>query len=738
MKFHRFLLVLVAGGGALWAEPAASTKRMIEHIEAGVRRSDPLISPYLVDRAAQIYGERLRQAKTPRDRLDLKMLYATALLNSGDTPAAIAQLEEYDAMLNDPQLQPTLEQATKFLELKAVAHLRLGEQDNCLSNHNKDSCLFPIRDGGVHKNPTGSRGAIAALTDALALSPTPNAIWLLNLAYQTLGEYPDSVPAQWLIPPSVMASEHDIKRFPDVAAELGLNVDDLAGGVAMDDFDRDGYLDLICSGAGTKSQLRYFHNDGNGKFTERTDEAGLTGLYGGLNINHTDYNNDGYPDVFVMRGGWQTDGGLYPRSLLRNNRDGTFTDVAEEAGLYSEYPTQTSAWFDYNGDGWLDLFIGNESLPQLKRLFPCQLYRNNGDGTFTECASESGVAFTEFVKGVTAGDFNNDGRPDLYLSERGFPNRLLRNDGPVEPGKAAWKFTDVTQAAGVSEPLHSFPCWFFDYDNDGWLDLFVSGYFILNAGDIAADLLGAPNKAEHARLYHNRGDGTFEDVTKTAGLWKVLHAMGSNYGDLDNDGYLDLLIGTGDPYLGTLIPNRAFRNDAGRSFQDVTASGGFGQLQKGHAVAFGDLNEDGAQDVYEVMGGVYTGDHYPNQLFANPGHGNHWLKLRLAGVESNRAAIGARVKVVIREAGAERAIHRVVGTGGSFGGNPLRLEVGLGQAAEIVRVEVFWPRTGRTQVLTNLALDRSYAVTEGESAAKAISLATFSWPAAGTASHHHH
>src|SRR5437762_1622678 len=172
----------------------------------------------------------------------------------------------------------------------------------------------------------------------------------------------------------------------------------------------------------------------------------------------------------------------------------------------------------------------------------CELFHNNHDGTFTECAVESGVGYLGYVKGVCSADFNHDGRPNLFLSVRGSPNVLFRNDGAMSTnaaGRAVWKFTDVAQQAGVTEPLNSFPCWFFDYDNDGWEDLFVSGYQIRNVGDVCADYLGLPHEGERARLYHNNGDGTFKDVTREMGLYRLLHAMGSNYGDLDNDGYLD-------------------------------------------------------------------------------------------------------------------------------------------------------------------------------------------------------
>ena len=720
-----------------------STRKMVERLARLPETADVLINPYLVGKAAENYRTRLETARTPRERLDLTMLYATALLNDGQSAAALRELDNYDRLLNEPGLTPTLEGAEKFFETKAVAFLRMGEQENCLHNHNADSCLLPIRGGGVHLQPAGSRGAIGVLNEWLDLNPNPNAIWLLNIAHMTLGEYPAKVPPQWILAPHHFESDYDIKRFPDVAGAVGVDVDDLAGGVALEDFDRDGFLDLIVSAAGLQSQLRYFHNNGDGTFTDLTESAGLKGLTGGLNINHADYNNDGYPDVLVLRGGWQGNDGQYPNSLLRNNGDKTFTDVTEEAGLLSVHPTQTAAWFDFNGDGWLDLFIGNESIPQFNQVHPCELYRNNGDGTFTECAVENGVAFTEFVKGVTTGDYNNDGRPDLYLSSRGFPNRLLRNDGPAgfdRSPNSPRRFTDVTRAAGVAEPIQSFPCWFFDYDNDGWLDLFVSGYFITNAGDVAADMVDAPHHAEHPRLYRNNRDGTFRDATKDAGLLKVLHSMGCNYGDLDNDGWLDFYVGTGDPYLGTLIPNRMFRNDGGQRFQDVTTSGGFGQLQKGHAIGFGDINHDGAQDIYSVVGGVYSGDHYHNQLFANPGHGNHWLKLSLEGVRSNRLAVGARIKVIAKTALGEREIHRVVSTGASFGGSPLRQEIGLGQAERIVRVEIFWPTTGTTQVVTDLEMDRAYTIREGDAKGRELGLKTFAWPSTegGTPHHQHH
>jgi hypothetical protein len=495
----------------------------------------------------------------------------------------------------------------------------------------------------------------------------------------------------------------------------------------------------MCSSIGVHDQLRLYHNNGDGTFLERTTEAGLVGEVGGLNLIQADYNNDGFPDVLVLRGAWLRDEGRFPKSLLRNNGDGTFEDVTEAAGLLSFKPSQTAVWFDYDNDGWIDLFVGHESVGGSTNR--CDLYHNNGNGTFTECAIEAGVGFVGFVKGLCSADYNHDGRPDLFLSVLGGPNVLFRNDGPTatnSAGKIVVKFTDVARQAGTTEPLYSFPCWFFDYDNDGWEDLFVSGYRIQDVGDVCADYLGLPNNAERPRLYHNNHDGTFTDVTRQAGLYHVLHSMGSNFGDLDNDGFLDFYVGTGDPDLATIIPNRMFRNDGGKRFQDVTSAGGFGNLQKGHGVSFGDIDNDGDQDIYQNMGGAVSGDVYHNVLYLNPGNSNHWITLKLEGVQSNRAAIGARIRVVVESASGERSYYKTVGTGGSFGASPLRQEMGLGQAHSIARVEIFWPRTGKTQVVSALEMDRFYKIKEDQAQPIPWNLKAFQLNTKNGESHHHH
>jgi hypothetical protein len=724
-----------------------STKQMIALIQKIYREADPLKNPFRSsDQLPRLRAQMERAAGNPPEVRRLKLLYAMHLLNAGRTQDSLAAHEEVEryARANNLPVDDALQ--NMLLTGEAMCHLRAGETANCLVNHNADSCLFPIQGGGVHQLPEGSRAAVTVLTELLTKFPGDmRARWLLNIAYMTLGEYPDKVPPRWRVDPKAFASEYELPRFHDIAGDLGLDLNALAGGVVAEDFDHDGNLDLMVSAWGftAKDQLRVFRNDGDGSFSERTKQAGLEGLVSGLNLIQTDYNNDGFADVLVLRGAWLFAEGRYPFSLLRNNGDFTFTDVTVEAGLLHFRPTQAATWFDYNGDGWVDLFVGNESTDGAAH--PCELYRNNGDGTFVECAAESGVQAVGFVKAVTSGDYNNDGRPDLFLSTRGGPKLLYRNDGPAGTDgsrKGPWKFTEVGQAAGITGPAHTFPCWFFDYDNDGWLDLFIAGYAIQDIGDVLADYLGRPTAAQRSRLYRNKGDGTFADVSKAAGVSRVLLAMSANFGDLDNDGWLDFYLGTGDPDFTSIVPSRMFRNNGGKRFQDVTTAGGFGQLQKGHAIAFADFNNDGTQDIFSKVGGAIETDNYHSQFFLNPGFGNRWLKLQLEGVTTNRLAIGARIKVVVRDAGGERAIHRVVTSGASFGANPLRQEIGLGAATAVERVEIFWPVTGRTQVIGGLQPDRTYRIREDQPAAVALTLRSFDYDresgAKGGHNHHQH
>ena len=716
------------------------TARMVSKLAEIARDKKNLQRWYTVpENIEKIRGQLGNMPNDPEHEAVLRHQLGINYVFIGKNDEAIAEFEKELALLARLGQGKDSDAYLDCRKFMGVTYLRMGEQQNCIDGHNADSCLMPIRGGGVYKRKDGPHGAIEQYMEILSVRPDDlPARWLLNLAHMTLGDWPAGVPERWRIPEEDFASDYDIKRFYDVAPALGLDNVSLSGGSALEDFDRDGFVDLMVSSLGLDEQLRFFHNNGDGTFTERTKEAGLTGLFGGLNIVHTDYNNDGFADVLVLRGAWMGRNGKHPSSLLRNNGDGTFSDVSEASGVVRAFPTQAAAWGDFDNDGWVDLYVGNESLHGFE--FPCELYRNNHDGTFTEMAATVGVANVGFVKGVGWGDYDNDGRIDLYLSRQHEDNVLYHNEGPDASGQ--WHFKDVTAQAGVKEPVQSFPTWWFDYNNDGWLDLFVCG-FTGNDEDslelVAADVLKIPHPKDPPCLYRNNHDGTFTDVAKDVGLYREIVGMGGNYGDFDNDGWLDFYIGTGKPHLWTLIPNLAFRNDGGQRFQDVTTSGGFGHVQKGHGVSFGDLDNDGDQDVYEELGAVWPTDVYQTALFLNPGHDNHWVTLELEGVKANRAGSGARIEVVVEDAsGAPRSIYLVGGTGGSFGSSTLQQEIGLGQARTIRSVTIRWPGSGTVQTLSGIGMDAFWHVKEGDDTPVKVNRKPIDLSAAAGAAVHHH
>lgn len=671
------------------------------------------VDPHLNEYANSVRVEFLKSIPQPTNPVD-KITYAGTLaqemIYAGQTEEAIEILEPLLNTLENAGQVIQAQFMENVLDLLALAYLRLGEQQNCILNHSSESCLFPIQGEGVHSITRGSENAINYYTRLLT-EWQPNNMeyrWLLNIAYMTLGKHPDEVPGQWLIPADNMESGYVNDRFPDIAPQVGL-ADEMAlsGGSITEDFNNNGLIDIMASSWGLTDQLHYYENSGDGTFIKKTDEAGLTGITGGLNIIHTDYDNDGFADVLVLRGAWLGEAGSHPNSLLRNNGDGTFSDVTKSSGILSFYPTQTAIWADLNNDGWLDLFIGNESTEN--NPHPSELYLNNKDGTFSNVSQQAGVAITSYIKGVTAGDYNNDGYQDLYISILGEPNLLLKNNGPNNRGVPL--FINMSVQAGVQEPETSFPAWFWDFNNDGLLDLFVSGYYA-SAADVAKEYMNISVDAEMPKLYRNNGDGTFSDVTIHAGLNKVMYTMGSNFGDLDNDGYLDFYVGTGDPDPRALMPNRMFRNVRGERFEEVTASGGFGHLQKGHGVSFADLNNNGHQDIFTVIGGAFEGDAYLNALFENPGNDNRWVTFLFNGEQSNRFGIGNRITITIEEADTIRTLHRTVSTGGSFGSSSLQMEVGLGKAEKILALEIYWPASDTRQHFTDIAINRFYRITE--------------------------
>src|SRR5262249_24259116 len=388
--------------------------------------------------------------------------------------------------------------------------------------------------------------------------------WLLNLAHMTLGEHPHRVDPRFLISLSrFYKSEFDVGVFRDIGARVGVNRLNRGGGAILDDFDNDGLLDLVTSTWDPSQSIAFFRNKGDGTFEERTKAAGLSKQLGGLNCVQTDYNNDGFLDIYVCRGAWAP-WPLRP-SLLRNNGNGTFTDVTKQAGLHHAVNSIAVAWGDYDNDGLLDLFVCCETSPN-------RLYRNKGDGTFEEVAARAGVQGGGRVcKGAAWVDYDNDGYPDLFLSNYAGDAQLFHNnrDGT---------FTDVSAKMGIAGPSVGCSCWAWDYDNDGWLDLFVTSYD--GGAEAAVRGLEKPLKwgLDTSKLYRNVGGQRFEDVTREAGLDQAYVTMGSNFGDFDNDGYLNFSLATGSPALTALVPNRLFKNVGGRRFAYVTASSRTGNL----------------------------------------------------------------------------------------------------------------------------------------------------------------
>ncbi len=629
---------------------------------------------------------------SPHDVMEAHMALGQLHAYDGEMAQAIAQFEAARRIAETDQP----EALNDMIQSLGVAHLHKAEMDNGLFRAPGDRCLLSVRGGTPLGKTEDFDKAVAYFTQLLGTRADDiEAKWLLNIGYMSTGGYPALVSSRYAMPPSNFVSSEDVGRFVDVAAKSGVDSFSSAGGVIVDDFDNDGQLDILTSNFDSCGQMKLFQRGPTGTFADQASHAGLSEQLGGLNLLQTDYNNDGCKDVLVLRGGWEL---AQRKSLLRNNCDGTFTDVTVASGLAKPATsTQTAAWTDIDNDGFVDLFVGNEDAP-------AQLFRNRGNGTFEDIAPSAGVARTAFTKAVHAGDIDNDGYPDLYVSNLRGVNFLYRNNHDRT-------FTEVAASAGVIGADRGFPAWFFDYDNDGWDDLFVSSYF-LSIEENARTYMRLPFNAKTQKLYRNLGNGRFEDVTDRTGMAKVFMPMGSNFGDIDNDGFLDIYLGTGSPSYGALKPSVLLRNQGGKAFVDVTAASGTGEMHKGHGVAFADLDNDGDEEIVFKVGGATPGDAHVFRLFENPGHGNDWLGVSLVGVKTNRAAIGARITVTVENGEARRSIYRTVNSGGSFGASPLQQHIGLGKSARIVDVEVFWPVSKTRQHFANVGKNQVIEIRE--------------------------
>jgi len=664
----------------------------LNEIHASGLQADPFLGTQQLDAARRRLSELgLAKNAAHRQRVDAVIQVADQELRLGMIDEAIEHYAEARQTL--PKIAEKLsdEDHQRYLFRIAVGYLRLAESENCVHCQTGESCILPISGGGQHGQKIGSEESIKALEDLLVLNPDHLAAkWILNIAAMTLGRYPHEVPDAYRIDPAKFSGE-PFPRFTNIAKTLGLATLSLSGGVIADDFTGDGAIDLVVSDWSTKGQIRLFVNDGNGAFKDQTQAAGLTGIYGGLNLVQADYDNDGHKDILVLRGAWRGAQGRHPNSLLRNDGNGRFIDVTFEVGLGDvHYPTQTAAWYDINNDGHLDLYIGNED-------FPSQLFVNDGKGYFKDIAKQAGVTNDRYAKAVSWGDFNGDGYVDLYVSNYAAANRLYRNNGDET-------FTDVAGDLGVQGPLNGFAAWFWDFDNDGILDIFASSYN-MSVEDVAAPYFDLPVKGETACLYKGTVEGSFKNVAADMGLDAAIDPMGANFGDLDNDGFLDLYLGTGYPAYESLMPNVMYHNRAGKRFADVTFSGGFGHLQKGHGIAFADFRGTGENDVFIELGGAYPGDAFTNGYFLNPGFGNQSIRIKLRGSKSNRDGIGAKIQVDFTTDGKRQTVYRWVNSGGSFGANPLIAHIGVGKAERVHQIKITWPATGQDTILKDVPVD---------------------------------
>ncbi len=470
--------------------------------------------------------------------------------------------------------------------------------------------------------------------------------WNLQVAYAQKGESPASLPDAYRISFNTDRVAPSPVTFVDVAPSLGVDALTRGRGSAWSDYDGDGDRDLFT--VGIQDPHRLYRNNGDGTFTDVTTEAGLLDPRGGWASLFFDYDGDGDRDLFVTRDGWR---GPEPNSLYRNNGDGTFTDVAHRAGLGGNHNSFTATLADIDRDGDIDLYVAN-GVAEAGGA-PNTLYRNQGDGTFIEVAGQAGVG------------------------------NLGRSIGSA----------------------------FGDYDNDGWLDLFATGWTESYQEVLQSAISGMPSQERNRlALYHNNRDGTFTDVTYEAGLARSYGAMAAQYGDIDNDGWLDIYLGNGGPPMDTYEPNILLRNTGQGTFVDITESAGVGNLGKGHGATFADYDNDGDLDLYAPIGGAMVGDRQPNSLYRNGGTPNHWLKLRLQTGESNPDAIGTRL--AFTTSGGTRHLAVAGGTGFGSMNDPV-VFVGLGQATHVERLDIQWP-SGRRAHFVNLAAGQQLLLTEGK------------------------
>jgi ASPIC and UnbV/FG-GAP-like repeat len=538
-------------------------------------------------------------------------------------------------------------------------------------------------------------------------------------------------------------------------------------GITASDYDNDGLYDLFIPD-GVASKL--FRNLGNGQFEDVTAKAGLSGLDGVSVALFADFDNDGHKDLFVSRT-------FKPNQLFHNNGDGTFTDVTKKSGIGEDCCTTVASWADYDNDGYLDLYVGRYLDPRLdipttfyaRNGLKNQLYHNNHDGTFTNVTEKAGVGEVGLCLGTVWGDYNDDGFPDLYVVNDFGRKTLYRNNGDGT-------FTDVTVKAGTLAYGAGMNASMGDYDNDGKLDIYVTnirsdeawyaewptvGRYMINSWRQGVWYTDMPlyfqifqqsgmnfikvfqDMASGNNLFRNKGDGTFEDTTAKNNANPIGWFWGASFADFDNDGWQDIYAADGWVYndrdteieldflnnvvseqklykTGILFDpahfghtswhgwehNRYLRNRGDGSFEEVGRAAGNDLLLNSRGVAVADFWNRGAMDI-----AVSASDDRHALLRNEVGLQRHWLQVELVGVKSNRDAVGARVSIKVKGKPQMREITLGDGYGSE---NSLRQHFGLGDATSVDEIMVKWPRSKIVQTFHNVAANRIIEITEGK------------------------
>lgn len=538
-----------------------------------------------------------------------------------------------------------------------------------------------------------------------------------------------------LAPPSSSTAQTNTPQAPapiefvDITAKAGIEwnlkslasgpkylIETMGGGGGFFDYNGDGLLDiyLICysqapqpAGAGKLHDALY-RNNGDGTFTDVTDRAGIANSMQGMGMAVGDYDNDGWPDIYIT--------GFGGSKLYRNSGKGTFTDVTTQAGVNNTLWGTSAAFFDYDNDSFLDLFVCNYLTYDEKNL-PCtfydgkpycsiknfkgsasRLFHNNGNGTFTDVSEKSGIANSKGKGlGVVALDYDNDGRLDLFQANDATANFLFHNNGDG-------KFSEVALEAGVAFDPNGgarggMGADAEDLDGDGFLEIFVANF-----------------SGETNALFHNDREGLFTETTNKLGLGAVslpMSGFGSRFFDYNNDGLVDLFVHNGHPFeqINKLFPETTYREqpflfeNTGKGFRDVAAEHGTAlkKFYAGRGLAVGDIDNDGDSDLLLMNVGE------PPRLLRNDGgNGRHWLGISLVGSKSNRDAVGAKVTVT---AGAHRRIKQRLGGTSYCSASDPRLLFGLGTITKIDEVEVRWP-SGQVTTVKNIPANQYLTIKE--------------------------